>query len=217
MLTGCDVTDNERGAAPPVEHVVVERPRAGLAVRPDQLAPTYPESAIDHAVSVQRLLRRGRGPRRRCASYKLELSGSIRDKRPWTLDELCAAAADVADHAACLRRGLERASASGAACPLRIFLSASAPISRAKYVGFKCADDYYTSIDMADRAAPADDPGASPTRTRSCRAIRLPDEAARADQARLQEPETHPWPCSSPTPIRAAYWEDQGYNWFSGS
>src|SRR3990172_1121442 len=42
-----------------------------------------------------------------------------------------------------------------------------------RYVGFKCADDYYTSIDM-------------PT------ALRFSDEAAHADQARLQESEAHP-------------------------
>jgi DMSO/TMAO reductase YedYZ molybdopterin-dependent catalytic subunit len=43
----------------------------------------------------------------------------------------------------------------------------------------------------------------------------VPLEVARADQAGIQEPEAHRRVFVSNT-NPGGYWEDQGYNWFSG-
>ncbi len=58
MLTGCDVKRRPRCEAALLAISRAERRRAGLAVRPDQLAPTYPASHGAEAAQVQRLLRR---------------------------------------------------------------------------------------------------------------------------------------------------------------
>jgi DMSO/TMAO reductase YedYZ molybdopterin-dependent catalytic subunit len=86
----------------------------------------------------------------------------------------------------------------------------------AKYVGFKCGDDYYGSIDMASALHP-----------QTILALRYADQILEPKYGfpmRLRIPtklgfknpkhiavifvsNTHP----------GGYWEDQGYNWFSGS
>jgi len=88
--------------------------------------------------------------------------------------------------------------------------------TRAHYVGFKCADRYYSSLDMATALHPqtilALDYGAGP----------LPD--AYGFPVKLRVPTKLGF--KNPKHIVAmfvtneypgGYWEDQGYNWFSGS
>ena len=107
-------------------------------------------------------------------------------------------------------------SASGAARASRISCSASAPTSSARYVGFKCADDYYTSIDMATALHP-----------QTIMAFKYADQL-------LPPKYGFPWKLRIPTKLGfknpkhvvalfvtneypGGYWEDKGYNWFSGS
>ena len=85
-----------------------------------------------------------------------------------------------------------------------------------RYVGFKCADDYYTSIDMATALHP-----------QTILALTYADR---------ELPAKYGFPMKLRIPIKlgfknpkhitaifvtnvypGGYWEDQGYNWFSGS
>ena len=86
----------------------------------------------------------------------------------------------------------------------------------AKYVGFKCADNYYSSIDMATALHP-----------QTQLAFRFADQilpAAYGFPMKLRIPTKLGF--KNPKHITAifvtndypgGYWEDQGYNWFSGS
>ena len=139
----------------------------------------------------------------------------MQDRTPWTLERLRALPQEsqITRHI-CIEGWSAIGSWSGV--PLRLFLQRVGADTRARYVGFKCADRYYGSLDMASALHPqtilALDFAGQPLPD----GVRLSDEGAGADQARVQEPE-----------IRAAlfvtndypggYWEDQGYNWFSGS
>ena len=80
------------------------------------------------------------------SSFKLELAGSIREKKPWTLAELYTLpqVSQVTRHIC-----VEGWSAIGKWSGVRFsdFLQRLGADLSAKYVGFKCADDYYGSID----------------------------------------------------------------------
>ncbi len=99
--------------------------------------------------------------------------------------------------------------------PLRDFLQHVGADLNARYVGFKCADRYYSSIDMATalhpqtilaldfggKALPAD--YGYPLR------LRVPTKLGFKNAkhiAAIFVSDTNP----------GGYWEDQGYNWFSG-
>jgi hypothetical protein len=83
MLTGCDVTDNE-----PVQRLLWnvswwnDRVQ-GWLFNSSRLAPTYPESAVDRVFRYNAFYPEEQAPQLEAATYKLELSGSIRDRRPW--------------------------------------------------------------------------------------------------------------------------------------
>ena len=86
----------------------------------------------------------------------------------------------------------------------------------AKYVGFKCADDYYASIDMPTALHP-----------QTMLALRYADQILPPKYGfpmKLRIPTKLGF--KNPKHIAAifvtntypgGYWEDQGYNWFSGS
>ena len=96
------------------------------------------------------------------------------------------------------------------------FLERIGADTTAKYVGFKCADDYYTSIDMPSALHP-----------QTLLAFRFADQILPPKYGfpmKLRIPTKLGF--KNPKHIRAifvtnmypgGYWEDQGYNWFSGS
>ncbi len=149
------------------------------------------------------------------ASYKLELSGLIRDKKPWTLPELYALpqTSQITRHIC-----VEGWSAIGKWSGVRFsdFLARVGADTTAKYVGFECADDYTTSIDMATALHP-----------QTLLTLRFADQILAPKYGfpmKLRMPTKLGF--KNPKHITAmyvtneypgGYWEDQGYNWFSGS
>ena len=81
------------------------------------------------------------------STWRLEVSGLVRDKSPWTIDRLRALpqAGQITRHIC-----IEGWSAIGdwRGVPFKTFLERIGADTTAKYVGFKCADRYYSSIDM---------------------------------------------------------------------
>ena len=122
--------------------------------------------------------------------YALEVSGLVADKQSWTLARLrtLPQASQITRHIC-----IEGWSAIGqwSGVPFRVFLEHIGADLRARYVGFKCADRYYSSIDMATALHPqtilALDYRDAPLPTE----IRLSDEAARADKTWFQESEAY--------------------------
>src|SRR5260221_119079 len=95
-------------AAQRAAYVALERPRAGLAVRPETPGARISRERHDQPVSLQCLLQRRRGAHRR--RQELQAAGRGPGAGEEALDArpaLCAAAG-VAGHAPHLRRGLER-------------------------------------------------------------------------------------------------------------
>ena len=86
----------------------------------------------------------------------------------------------------------------------------------AKYVGFKCADDYYTSIDMPTALHPQTlltltyDGQPLPPKYGFPMKLRMPTKLGYKNPKHIKAifvTNTNP----------GGYWEDQGYNWFGGS
>ena len=140
----------------------------GWLFNSSRLAPTYPESAVDRVFRYNAFYPEEPAPQLDAASYKLELSGSIRDRRPWRVDQLyqLPQTSQITRHV-CVEGWSRIGKWSG--CPLRIFLERVDADLTAKYVGFICADGYYTSIDMPT-ALTRKRSWPSPSRSRSCRA-----------------------------------------------
>ncbi len=215
LLSGCDLTYDED-----VQKVLMGMSRWNDGVQewlfdPRRLAPEFPESRITtpfpfNAYYAENEVRIVDG-----TDYKLEVGGLVKEKKVWRLPELYALpqVSQVTRHIC-----VEGWSAIGKWSGPRFsdFLQRVGADTSAKYVGFKCADDYYTSIDMATALHP-----------QTVMAFRYADQVLPAKYG-------FPWKLRIPTKLGfknpkhvtalfvtnqnpGGYWEDKGYNWYSGS
>ena len=215
LLTGCDITDSD--AVQRALHAISrwnDRVQAALFSE-TRLAPTYPESRAVKDFRFNAFFGRQDSPRIDPASYRLKLAGAIVDKRPWSIEQLHALPQEsqVTRHV-CVEGWSMIGKWSGPR--LGTFLHAIGADTRARYVGFECADGYTTSIDMASALHP-----------QTIMAFRQSDEI-------LPVKNGYPFKVRIPTKLgfknpkwvttiyvtdryTGGFWEDRGYNWFSGS
>jgi DMSO/TMAO reductase YedYZ molybdopterin-dependent catalytic subunit len=215
LLSGCDLTDDEN-----VQRVLLGMSRWNDGAQawlfdPKKLAPEYPESAITRPFPFNAYYREDEVRVVDGASYELELSGLIRDQKPWTLPELYALPqiSQITRHIC-----VEGWSAIGKWSGVRFsdFLARVGADTTAKYIGFECADDYTTSIDMATALHPqtlltfrfADQ--ILPPKYGFPMKLRMPTKLGFKNPKHITAMYvTNDYP--------GGYWEDQGYNWYSGS
>ena len=182
---------------------------------PNKLAPVYPDSAITQPFPFNAYYEEAEAPVVDGDAYKLELGGKIAEKQPWTLAQLRALpqTSQVTRHIC-----VEGWSAIGkwGGVPFRTFLERVGADLTAQYIGFQCADKYHTSIDMATALHPqtilALDYGdaALPTKYGYPLKLRVPTKLGFKNPKHIAAIfVTNDYP--------GGYWEDQGYNWFSGS
>ncbi len=215
LLSGCELTEGE-GVQRVLRSMSRWNDRAqGWLFDPARLAPEYPESRITRPFPFNAYYDEDEVIEVDGGSYRLELSGMIRDKKAWTLPELYALpqVSQVTRHIC-----VEGWSAIGKWSGVRFseFLQRVGADLSAKYVGFKCVDDYSTSIDMATALHP-----------QTVLAFRFADRILPPKYGfpmKLRIPTKLGF--KNPKHIAAifvsnqypgGYWEDRGYNWFSGS
>jgi DMSO/TMAO reductase YedYZ molybdopterin-dependent catalytic subunit len=215
LLSGCQLTEDAT-----VQRALTAMSRwndtaQGWLFDPNKLAPEYPESAITTPFPFNAYYGEDEVRAVDGTTYKLELAGLIRDKKSWGLPELYALpqTSQITRHIC-----VEGWSAIGKWGGVRFstFLERIGADTSAKYVGFKCLDDYYSSIDMATALHP-----------QTLLAFRFADRIL---------PPMYGFPMKLRIPTKlgfknpkhigamfvtntypGGYWEDQGYNWFSGS
>jgi DMSO/TMAO reductase YedYZ molybdopterin-dependent catalytic subunit len=215
LLTGCAVTDRES-----VERVLMHVSRFNDKVQawlfdPNRLAPTYPESMITRPFPFNAYYGREEIPEVDASSYRLELSGLIADRRSLSLPELYRLPqTGQVTRLICV----EGWSAIGkwGGVKFSTFLKHVGADLTAKYVGFKCADDYYQSIDMATALheqtllAFTYDGRILPPEYGFPMKLRMPTKLGYKNPKHITAIfVTNNYP--------GGYWEDQGYNWFGGS
>jgi DMSO/TMAO reductase YedYZ molybdopterin-dependent catalytic subunit len=109
--------------------------------------------AITDPFPFNAFYRQSEVPRLDAYSYTLQVGGLVRKRSPWALPELYALpqVSQVTRHIC-----IEGWSAIGKWSGVRLsdFLQRVGADTTAKYVEFKCADEYYTSIDMASALHP---------------------------------------------------------------
>jgi DMSO/TMAO reductase YedYZ molybdopterin-dependent catalytic subunit len=219
LLSGCELTDaltyDDR-----VQRLLTGMSRWNDGAQawlfdPKRLAPEFPESMITspfpfNAYYGEDEIRMVDG-----ADYKLEVSGQAREKRAWRLPELYALpeVSQVTRHIC-----VEGWSAIGKWSGVRFsdFLQRVGADLSARYVGFKCADDYYTSIDMATALHPQTllafkyAGQVLPPKYGFPMKLRIPTKLG------FKNPK-HIMALFVTNQNPGGYWEDKGYNWFSGS
>jgi DMSO/TMAO reductase YedYZ molybdopterin-dependent catalytic subunit len=215
MLTGCNLQDGDA-----VDRVLWAMSRWNDRVQawlfdPNRLAPTYPASAITNPFPFNAFYPVDDAPEIDGNDYALEVSGRVADKQSWTLAKLrlLPQESQITRHIC-----IEGWSAIGqwSGVPFRVFLQRIGADLRARYVGFKCADRYYSSIDMATALHPqtilALDYGNAPLAPKYGfpMKLRVPTKLGFKNPKHIAAIfVTNDYP--------GGYWEDQGYNWFSGS
>jgi DMSO/TMAO reductase YedYZ molybdopterin-dependent catalytic subunit len=215
MLSGCSITD-EAHVEKALEAISRLNDRVqGWLFDPNALAPTYPESMITRPFPFNAFYDKEQAPVVVEADYRLEVTGLVADKRRWQLAELRAMAqTDQITRHICV----EGWSAIGRWGGVRFsdFLKRVGADLSAKYVGFKCADDYYTSIDMPTALHPQTllaltyDGQVLPREYGFPMKLRMPTKLGYKTPKHIQAIfVTNEYP--------GGYWEDQGYNWFGGS
>ncbi|SEN62786.1 Oxidoreductase molybdopterin binding domain-containing protein [Pseudomonas sp. ok272] len=215
MLSGCNLTDSDS-----VETALSSMSRfndrvQGWLFNSNALAPTYPASMMTRPFPFNAFYDIDQAPIIDEAGYQLEVSGLVADKRSWRLDELRAMAQteQITRHIC-----VEGWSAIGRWGGVRFsdFLNRIGADTGAKYVGFKCADDYYTSIDMATALhaqtllALTYDGAVLPRQYGFPMKLRMPTKLGYKNPKHIQA-------LFVSNTYSGGYWEDQGYNWFGGS
>jgi DMSO/TMAO reductase YedYZ molybdopterin-dependent catalytic subunit len=215
LLTGCDISDQD--GVQKMLHAMSrwnDKVQALLFSR-QTLAPSFAESDVVHDFRYNAFFPAAAAPKLSPADYRLELSGQIADKRPWTVEQIQALPQEsqITRHVC-----VEGWSMIGKWSGPRFgdFLRRIGADLAAKYVGFQCADGYSGSIDMASALHP-----------QTIMAVKFADEILPAKFG-------YPFKVRIPTKLGyknpkwvttifvtnrypGGFWEDRGYNWFGGS
>ena len=214
MLTGCTLTNDES-----IEKALMVMSRVndhmqGWLFDPNKMAPTFTQSDLTKPFPFNAFYGEDE-IRPSPKNFKLKVSGLVRDTDDWTLAELRAMpqVSQITRHIC-----VEGWSAIGKWGGVRFsdFLKRIGADTTAQYIGFRCHDDYYTSIDMP-----------SALHAQTLLTLTFADEI-------LSEKYGYPIKLRIPTKLGyknpkyiqeifvtnvnpGGYWEDQGYNWFGGS
>lgn len=215
LLSGCALVDEESIDTALSGISRFNDKAQGWLFDPNRLAPTYPDSMITRPFPFNAYYGEDEIRQVDGESFRLEVTGLVADRKGWTLEELRALPqTDQVTRHICV----EGWSAIGkwGGVPFASFLRRVGADLNAKYVGFKCADDYYTSIDMATALHPQTllalsyDSQPLPPRYGFPMKLRMPTKLGYKNPKHIQAifvTNTYP----------GGYWEDQGYNWFGGS
>ena len=214
MLTGCSVTD-KTAVQSALRAISSFNDRVQeLIFRPNHLVPTYSEAEVVKPPRFNAYYEVEDVKPVDAATWKLELSGLVDDKRAWTAPQMY----DLPEQELIIRHiCVEGWDYIGqwSGVNFRHFLERIGADLKAKYVAFRCADDYSGSIDMATALhpqtilatkyakSPIADPFGFPLRLRT--ATKLGFKNPKWITA-IEVTNTYP----------GGYWEDKGFNWHSG-
>ena len=214
MLSGCTLNNEDS-----IEKALMVMSRfndrvQGWLFDPNKIAPTYSEDMLTNPFPFNAYYGEDE-IRSSPEDFKLKVSGLVHDKKDWTLAELHAIPqiSQITRHIC-----VEGWSAIGKWGGVRFsdFLKRIGADTNASFVGFRCHDDYYTSIDMPTAMHAqtlltltyADE--VLPPKYGYPMKLRMPTKLGYKNPKYIQEifvTNVNP----------GGYWEDQGYNWFGGS
>ena len=214
VLSGCDITDSLSAEKVLMKISYFNDRVQALLFNPNTLAPTYPESAITRPFPFNAYYPEADAPEVDKEDYKLEVSGLVDNKKSWTLDELYALPEEtqITRHVC-----VEGWSAIGKWSGVRFseFLKRVGADTRAKYVWFRCAEGYSTSIDMATALHPQTQMTFKFDGEILSRKYGFPIKVRIPTKLGFKNPK-YVMELAVINNWNPGYWEEQGYNWFSG-
>jgi DMSO/TMAO reductase YedYZ molybdopterin-dependent catalytic subunit len=216
LLAGCDLTNDDSLIDRALWGMLRVNDRVQAALfNPNRLAATFSKADITRPFKFNAYYPASKIRTVDPAGWKMEVGGLVDDDSPWTLQKLrtLPQASQITRHI-CVEGWSQIGQWSGV--PLSAFLKAVGADLRAKYVGFECFDDYSSSIDMASALHPQtilaldfEDNPLTPPWGAPLR-LRIPTKLGFKNPKYIAAITiTNDYP--------GGYWEDQGYNWFSGS
>lgn len=214
VLTGCDIVDGSSAEQVLVKISHLNDSAQAWLFDPNKLAPTYPDSMVTRPFRFNAYYPEDEAPVVDKDDYALEVGGLVDDKKTWKLDELYALPQEtqITRHV-CVEGWSEIGKWTGH--PLRDFLKRVGADTHAKYVWFRCAEGYSTSIDMATALHPQTqmtfrfDGEILPRKFGFPMKVRIPTKLGFKNPKHVMEMAViNNW--------NPGYWEEQGYNWFSG-
>jgi len=215
LLAGCDIVD-ETTAENALQNVSYFNDRVqGWLFNPNRLAPTYPDSMVTRPFPFNAYYPEDDAPEVDKEDYAFEVGGLVDNKKSWTLDELYALPQEtqITRHIC-----VEGWSAIGkwTGTPLRDFLHRVGADTRANYVWFRCAEGYSTSIDMATALHPQTQMTFKFDGEILSRKYGFPMKVRIPTKLGFKNPK-YVIGLAVLNNYTGGYWEDKGYNWFSGS
>lgn len=215
LLTGCDVTDSVSA-----ENLLAQISKfndgvQALIFNPDTLAPTFQEKDIKRPFPFNGFYGEDEAPDINGADYKFEVAGLVENKKSWTLEELykLPEVKQITRHI-CVEGWSAIGSWSGT--PLRDFLKLVGADTSAQWVWFRCSEGYTSPIDMPTALHPQTqmtfkfDNEILPPRLGYPMKIRIPTKLGFKNPKYVISMEVT-------NDYKGGYWENQGYNDFSGS
>jgi DMSO/TMAO reductase YedYZ molybdopterin-dependent catalytic subunit len=214
LLTGCDVSEND-SVQKMLRAVSAWNDRVQETIfRPKHLAPTFNASQVVKPARFNAYYDIEDVKPVDGATWKLELTGLIKDKRPWTAQQIYQLPEqELIIRHICVEGWDYIGQWSGP--NLRSFFERVGADLTAKYVYFICNDDYTESIDMATALHPQTilatkyandilaDPFGYPLRLRT--STKLGYKNAKWIKA-----------IEVTNEFRDTFWSKQGFNWFAG-
>lgn len=214
LLTGCDIVDGDtaEGALRKISEFN-DAAQAALFSR-TKLAPTYKESDITRPFPFNAYYSEDEAPAINGDLYKLEIGGLVDNKKPWTLAELHALpeVSQITRHV-CVEGWSAIGSWQGA--QLSEFLERIGADTRAKYVWFRCAEGYTNTIDMATALHPQTQMSFKFDNKILPQAYGFPMKIRMPTKLGFKQPK-YVVAMEVTNTDKGGYWENQGYNWFSG-
>jgi DMSO/TMAO reductase YedYZ molybdopterin-dependent catalytic subunit len=214
MLTGCDWKTPD-AVETALRQVSAFNDGVQAAIfDPNKLAPTYPASMVLKPPKFNAYYPIEQVKPVDGQSWRLELAGRIDNKTPWTAQQIAALPEqeEIIRHI-CVEGWDYIGQWSGV--PLRSFLERVGADLRAKYVNFKTADDYPSSIDMATALHPQTLLATKYAGETLAAPFGYPLRLRTSTKLGFKNPKwiTAIEVTNTYTP---GFWEKAGFNWFSG-
>jgi len=215
LLTGCDVTDSFSADDMLAQISKFNDRVQALIFSPTTLAPTYTEADIKRPFPFNAYYDEDDAPEVDAADWKLEVTGLVQNKKSWTLPELykLPEVSQITRHIC-----VEGWSAIGSwqGTPLRDFLKLVGADTSAKWVHFRCAENYTSSLDMPTALHPQTQMTFKFDNKILPRAYGFPMKIRVPTKLGFKNPK-YVVSMDVTNDYKGGYWEDQGYNDFSGS
>lgn len=214
FLTGCDIIDGDTAEGVLRKISAFNDGAQAALFSGAKLAPTFAESAITKPFPFNAYYDEDEAPEVDGKTWKLAVSGLVDNKKRWTLDELNALpqVSQITRHVC-----VEGWSAIGSwqGVQLSEFLTRIGADTKAKYIWFKCAEGYTNTIDMPTALHPQTQMTLKFANQVLPRAYGFPMKIRIPTKLGFKNPK-YVVAMEVTNTDRGGYWENQGYNWFSG-